>query len=355
MKISYLKKYALVLSAVLLIFFTASCASENHGMDGVNSESSKSESFDSGSYYESDSEYNMGYVKQPEITEDIIYDASSPAEITEESVGEIAEGRKIIYSSWYDISTEEYDKSISALDALCEKYGAYYESSESYGEKSEYSDRYARFIIRVPQENYKEFINETGNIGTVTHSGEDNKDVTEEYYDTEARLESAELREERLLEILAEASTLDDVLLLERELSDVRYEIENYTGTLKKYDSLINYSTVTVEIREVRKIVLPDSQRQTLGERMSASLNRGFDSFKEGVENFLVGVSYELPSLLFVKLPIIIIVAVVIVIIVNKKRKKRIRIIRRHKMGGEDEQIKEESDNKDIDDNGGKD
>lgn len=230
--------------------------------------------------------------------------------------------RKIIYSSWYNISTEEYDKSIDMLNAMCEKYGAYYENSESYGGDG-YSDRYAHFTVRIPKENYNSFIREAGGIGTVTSSGENNREVTEQYFDTEARLQSARLREERLLQILENAGSLDDVLLLERELSDVRYEIENYSGTLKKFDSLISYSTADITVNEVVKVVLPDSQRQGLGERMSLAISRGFDSFRDDVGNFLVNLSYEMPVLLFVWLPLAVIAALVVVFILRKHKKKK--------------------------------
>ncbi|MBQ8759158.1 MAG: DUF4349 domain-containing protein, partial [Clostridia bacterium] len=149
--------------------------------------------------------------------------------------------RKIIYTSSYNIQTTEFENAISSLAALCQKYGAYYESSETYGTK-ENADRNGSFVVRVPVQNYNAFKSEAGSIGVVIRSSENNRDVTEVYVDTEARLQSAKVREERLLEILANADSLDDVLLLEKELADVRYEIESMSGSLRKYDSLINYS-----------------------------------------------------------------------------------------------------------------
>ena len=70
----------------------------------------------------------------------------------------------------------------------------------------------------------------------------------------EARLKSLKLQEERLLTILSKAELLQDIIELERELSNVRYEIENYTGTLKKWDNLIEYSKVTIDVYEVHEI-----------------------------------------------------------------------------------------------------
>lgn len=307
----------------ILMTFCTSCAASKmmsapESFDAIANESS--DFYDA--YYDEGVSYDKSYDALSGSSAGSYTDEAAP-EADDASV--VDAGRKIIYSSWFEISTEAYDASVEALDALCTKYGAYYESSESFGTKSDYSNRYASYVIRVPQKNYAAFLSGTAEIGSVTSSGENNRDVSEQYYDSEARLESAKLREERLLAILEDAKTLDDVLSLERELSDVRYEIESYAGTLKKFDSLINYSTVTVNLREVRKLLPPDSERQTLGARMSASLHRGFDSLRTGAGNFLVAFSYTLPALLCILLPIVIVIVVLLVLVVRHRRKAAAR------------------------------
>ncbi len=231
--------------------------------------------------------------------------------------------RKIIYSSWYNINTEEYDRSLAALSALCDKYGAYFERSESYGGNESYSNRRSSYTVRIPIENYHSFISETGSIGTVISSGENNRDVTENYFDTEARLESAKLREERLLEILSKADELSDVLLLEQELSDVRYEIESFSGTLRKYDSLISYSTAEISISEVKKVIVPDSEKLTLPQRMSNAFARGFDIFRTNLDDFIIDLTFSAPTIIFVWIPIIIFLLVFILVVRRVRTKKK--------------------------------
>ncbi len=229
--------------------------------------------------------------------------------------------RKIIYSSWFNIQTEQYEESVASLKALCDKYGAYFENSESYGNKA-YSTRTSSYKIRVPADNYQSFISEAGNIGTIVGNGENNSDVTENYFDTQARLESAQLREERLLEILANAGTLDDVLLLERELSDVRYEIESYTGSLRKLDSLISYATCSVNIEEVVRVTSPTAPTKTLGQRISAAFSNGLSSLADGASELLIQFTYSLPYIVIIWIPIIVIVLAVVLIIKKKRTKK---------------------------------
>lgn len=254
---------------------------------------------------------------------------------------EIQTGRKIIYSSSYDIETKAFDDSVDALKDICTKYGAYFESSNTYAYGG--SAREANFRVRVPVKNYNDFVGEAGSIGSVTRSSQDNRDITEQYFDTEARLESAKIREERVLEILKNSAMLDDVLALERELADIRYEIESYTGTLRKYDSLVNYATVEINLSEVKEYAAPKVETVTFGERMSSAFKDGINEFKYGFQNFLVFLSYNF-------IGVIVWVIVLMVLIITAKRIfKKIVTIRRVEFYS-DKDDSGNSDNKDEND-----
>ena len=240
--------------------------------------------------------------------------------LSENFVPEAIADRKIIYSSSYSIHTTEFEKTVSALDALCQKYGAYYENSETYGTK-ENANRNGSFTVRVPVQNYNAFKSETGNIGVVVRSSENNRDVTENYIDTEARLASAKVREERLIAILEKADTLDDVLLLEAELADVRYEIESLSGSLRKYDSLISYSTISVNINEVIEPVEIKPIPKTFSQKISASVSDGFDDFSRDMEYLFLDVLYNLPGII-IFIVTIVIICVIIKIVIRKIKKK---------------------------------
>ncbi len=236
------------------------------------------------------------------------------------SDGQVTDGRKIIYSSYYRVQTTVFDEATAALNSLCEKYDAYYEHSECRG-SAEDGSRYGSYTVRVPVDHYKAFCTEAGSIGTVVHSTENNQDVTERYFDTEARLESAKIREERLLDILRTAETLDNVLLLESELANVRYEIENLSGTLRKYDSLVSYSTVSIDINEVYRPITVQPKPKTFGERVTYALSSGIEDFVDGFQDLTVELSYNLPGFIL----FVIIVLVIVLLIKLAIRKRRIK------------------------------
>ncbi len=306
------KIYSLLAITLAFLFIMTSCSAGNYATeDGADFEiyqnsSSTNGLRDYGSYDAPSEEYVYVQDELKKETEVITNTLSNP----------LAQ-RKIIYTSNYKIQTTEFDNAKESLDALVEKYGAYYEEANISGTE-EKANRRSSYIIRVPVENYFEFRNETGNIGTVIRSSESNQDVSERYFDTEARLESAKLREERLLEILKTADTLDNILLLEQELADVRYEIESMSGTLRKYDSLISYSTINIDIDEVIEPVEIKAAPKTFGQRLLQALSGGFEDFGDLLEDIAVNISYNLPTLI-----IFAILIIIIVVLIKKKTRKK--------------------------------
>ena len=76
-------------------------------------------------------------------------------------------------------------------------------------------------------------------------------DVTKAYFDTDARMKNLQLEEARLQQILdLKTGRLSDVLAVERELARVRQQIEEMQGTLKYYDTMVQYATVSIALSE---------------------------------------------------------------------------------------------------------
>ena len=319
-----MKKTLIALSALILLASTIITGCGSKSYDGMEYEIVVPQSFaiaedsKNGNYYGFDGTYFTG------ATEDRIVTYSETETVDFESPTS-EQDRKIIYSSEYSIQTTEFEKAVSTLDALCQKYGAYYERAETNGTE-ENANRYSSFTVRVPVENYKAFKSEAGTVGVVISSSENNRDVTENYIDTEARLNSAMVREERLIAILENADKLDDVLRLEEELADVRYEIESMSGSLRKLDSLISYSTVDIYIREVIEPVEIKPVPKTFTQKVISSLTDGFEDFSRDIGYLFLDILYNLPGII-----IFIIVITIICIIIKKTVKKIIRKIKNNR------------------------
>lgn len=239
-----------------------------------------------------------------EKQEDGDYGEESAEEIGEmdtDSTSMIGAERKLIKSGHLIVETLDFDSTVSGILAKTNMLQGYVETSTIEGAsryRNDKSKRHASFDIRIPSKNFEKFMEAIGDIGDVTHKEVYGEDVTAQYFDTEARLKSLKVQEERLLTILSKAEKLQDIIELERELSKVRYEIENYTGTLKKWDNLIDYSSVHISIREVEQLQL--QLEGSFAERVSKGFMRSIRNLGNFFENVLAAIIIGSPYILII-------------------------------------------------------
>ena len=84
-----------------------------------------------------------------------------------------------------------------------------------------------------------------------------------------------ETEQDRLLELMEQAETTEDLLAIESRLTDVRYQLESAASQLKLYDSLVSYSTVYLTVEEVQKLT-PRSGTLHLGGKSPPGSGRTF-------------------------------------------------------------------------------
>ncbi|MDD6160163.1 MAG: DUF4349 domain-containing protein [Oscillospiraceae bacterium] len=226
---------------------------------------------------------------------------------------------KIIRTASMEIQTTEFDKAVKALSELTAQCGGYFESANVYGGSyySQNARRSANYVVRIPTERFEAFRDSTGTVGHVYSLSENNQDVGEAYYDTEARLSTLEIKRERLQALLEKADKMEDIIMLESELSDLQYQIDMYTGTLRRYDSLIGFSTFHITLDEV--LVLKDEPgvTESFGSRLLSDLKRGFADFGEGVKDFVLWLARNLIGV------VIFVAAVVVIVVMICRRVKR--------------------------------
>lgn len=234
-------------------------------------------------------------------------------------------GNKIIKTGYMEIETLEFDNATSTVIRKLKEVNGYIESSKVEGVARYKKDRgrTANYKLRVPSNSLEQFMVDAGNVGNVLVSKNDGKDISSQYYDTEARLRSLRVREDRLLAILQQANRLTDIIELEKELTDLRYEIEKLTGTLLEWDTMVDYSSLEIFIQEVKEITEEEEEEEE-AESLWGKIYKGFaTSLKiilEILENLLLFIIVALPFLvLFGLLGLII---YLIVKAINRKVKK---------------------------------
>ncbi|MGN1250276.1 MAG: DUF4349 domain-containing protein [Candidatus Spyradocola sp.] len=235
-------------------------------------------------------------------------------------------GLKIIRDAYIQIQTENYDADVEQLRALVEEFGGFITSSEedgsaAYNERYGGSNRYVNMSVRVPSGSLDNFLELAKQVGIVTGSSITESDVTASYVDTDRRLQAYQKQYDRVLAMMDQAETVEELITIESELSRLEMEIENCQGQLNYWDSRVGYSTVNIFVDEVRRAVTV-VEDASLGERMRSALADSWYGFVEGAKDALVNMYAALP---YIAVWVIVLgaAAVVVVIIVRGVRKKR--------------------------------
>lgn len=217
------------------------------------------------------------------------------------SGGLYPENQKLIFRLSYSVETLEFDKSISAINELTKSLGGFVEGTSISGGpriltksdlengKNVYKDpRHGTFNLRIPADKLSEFESKAGDIGNVIDSSKSSQDITLQYTDNEARLNSLKVQEERLLDMLKKSGNLSDLIQIENALSNVRYQIESYTSMQRQFDSSVTYSFVTLNLREVIEYTEQIENPKTLWQRISTEFKQSVKGIANTAENLIV-------------------------------------------------------------------
>lgn len=228
------------------------------------------------------------------------------------------EPSKVITTVYLKFETLEFEKSNEELNNLIGKYQAYVEYSNiSYNQYYNAKNyRNGEFVIRVPREKIISFKTELNLIGNLTSENTNKQDVTKEYTDTESRLKVIEVKEGRILALLEKAEKIEDIIILENQLSTTIYEKESLKASLITLDDKVDFSTVNISLQEVAKTTNTETVATTFGAKVQNAINDSIFFFKDTLENLAI--------LLIYLFPFLVIVAVVLYIVIRilKKLKK---------------------------------
>lgn len=228
--------------------------------------------------------------------------------------------RKIIKTGTINLQTKTFEESVQSVIDKIGAIGGFIQNCSIEGTNlyNTYGERSAHLSIRIPNEIFDTFMNESNQFGNITSKSIQGEDVTDQYMDVEMRLSTLEIQAERLKELLKQAGDLDKLFKIEKELGNVTYEIESLKGTLKKYDSLIDYSTIDIYIEEVDVYVEPIKE--------DTFFNQVKNTFINSVKG-LVSVIQTLCLMIVAIIPFLIILIPIIIIVIkslsHRKKKKK--------------------------------
>jgi len=228
-------------------------------------------------------------------------------------------GQKMIFTGQVNFQTLDFEKTRTSLCEYITSIGGFPQNSSVNGGGIGYEGlKNAEYVFRIPKAKYTQSFIDLRKFGTVVLEQSSGEDVTDKYFDTEARLKSLKIQQERLQALLQKADKMEDILKIEKELQTTVYEIENYTGTIKKWDSLIEYSTLAVNIKEVVVIkpVIP-KEKDGFFSRIAFGFENSVMGLWKFTQDFIVAIASALPVIIPLGL-----IAYLIYWVVRKKMKK---------------------------------
>lgn len=230
----------------------------------------------------------------------------------------LPENRKLIKTVRMEAETEELDLLLSQLDEKIAALGGYVETREVYNGSSYSQRRYrnADLSIRIPADQVDNFVEHVSGVSNIVSSNESVEDVTLEYVDTESRVKALETEQERLLSLLEQAQSLEEILQIEARLSEVRYELESYASQLRTLENQVSYATIHLYISEVQEYT--PVEEETVWDRITGGFVDSLQNIGEGATELLIWVLAKSPYLLIWG-----VLAGAVIVIIRRKRKPR--------------------------------
>lgn len=103
--------------------------------------------------------------------------------------------------------------------------------------------------VRVPAEFFEEAVAYFRGLAVkVTFESTGGEDVTEEYVDLQSRLRNLEASEAQLLKIMERAGKISEVLEVQRELTNVRSQIEQTKGRIQYLERSAQMASITINL-----------------------------------------------------------------------------------------------------------
>ncbi len=210
---------------------------------------------------------------------------------------ESLQAEKIVTTVYMEMQTKDFLTTTDKLGLLIDKYKGYIENSNISYNDYVYSDglKYADYSIRIPSDSLDKFIDDIIEIGNIISESKNKEDITKTYRDSESRLRVLDIKEERVLELLERAENMEDIIVLEDQLSDVIYEKEKLNQDLSAMDDQVDYSTVNLKLEEVAKLTPGGNSKTPFIEKLKTAFKDSFYFFTRNSGELLLALIYFLP------------------------------------------------------------
>ena len=107
---------------------------------------------------------------------------------------------------------------------------------------------YGSMMIRLPAAKFQAGIDVGKSLGEVKNEQTNGQDVTEEFVDLDAQLRILKATEIQFVQLMQRSGSISDILSVQRELMNVRSQIERLEGRMKYLKNSVALSTITLHL-----------------------------------------------------------------------------------------------------------
>lgn len=206
----------------------------------------------------------------------------------------------IVRTGELQVEVTDLQATLAQAQALVTGLGGYISGSR---ESNDLNDHFAAITYRIPVERWYDALNGLRALGTrVLGEHTDAADVTADVVDLDARLTNLRSAETQYQGIMAQATTIDDVLKVQKVLNDTRGEIERLQAERDNLASRAALATLTVNWQVPTTATTVANQGWDLGREVDRAF-AALVTFTQGLATLAiwVGIAF-LPILLPVTL-----------------------------------------------------
>lgn len=243
------------------------------------------------------------------------------------STNKILEERKIIRNANITLEVEDFEKAYSKIEYLISNIGFIQESrinkEKHYINSEEILLTSGVIIVRVEAAKFSTVLKDIKGLGLLIEENIKSDDVTEKFFDVESRLRVVRYQESRLEEYLKKVEDPDIIFKTEKQLTEIRHEIETLTGTLNKLNDLVELSTITINMDEKLPYEeKPEKEEESYLGKLKQAFLESFEEVVDFCAEFIIGVVAALPALFLLGI-IFIIVFLIYKRFIRKKIKQK--------------------------------
>jgi hypothetical protein len=154
--------------------------------------------------------------------------------------------RMIIRNVSLSLTVKNVEEAMSSLRGIAKVNGGFIAQSST---QSRDDQQMATVSIQVPTAAFDDTVQQVRALAVKVESEQGtSEDVTEEYVDLESEVKNLQATEASLVKLLDKAEKLEDIVMLQREITGIRGQIERHQGRMKYIERRSEMATLTVSL-----------------------------------------------------------------------------------------------------------